>query len=37
MTKITARASLNIGTELIVNETTKEFELLEAGNLIAKD
>lgn len=37
MAKLAQRTDLNIGTELIVNETTKEFELLEAGNLFAKD
>jgi hypothetical protein len=37
MAKITSRSSLNVGTELTVDETTKTFTLNVAGNLIAKD
>lgn len=37
MAKITSRASLNVGTELTVDESAKTFTLNVAGNLIAKD
>lgn len=37
MAKITSRASLNVGTELTINETARTFTLNEAGNLVAKD
>lgn len=37
MAKITSKTSLNVGTELTVNETTKKITLNVAGNLIAKD
>jgi hypothetical protein len=37
MAKITSRASLNVGTELTIDETLKTFTLNVAGNLIAKD
>lgn len=37
MAKITSRASLNVGTELTVDETAKTFTLNVAGNLVAKD
>lgn len=37
MAKITARAQLNVGTELTVDETLKTFTLNVAGNLVAKD
>lgn len=37
MAKITSRASLNVGTELTVNTTTREITLNVAGNLVAKD
>lgn len=37
MAKITSRASLNVGTELTINETDRTFTLNEAGNLVAKD
>ena len=37
MAKITARADLNVGTELIIDETAKTYQLVEAGNLVAKD
>ena len=37
MAKINSRASLNVGTELTINETARTFTLNEAGNLVAKD
>lgn len=37
MAKITSRASLNVGTELTINEAAKTFTLNVAGNLVAKD
>jgi hypothetical protein len=37
MAKITSKASLNIGTELTVNTTTRVITLNVAGNLVAKD
>jgi hypothetical protein len=37
MAKITSKASLNVGTELTVDETAKTFTLNVAGNLVAKD
>lgn len=37
MSKITTRAGLNVGTELVIDEGNKTFQLLVAGNLIAKD
>lgn len=37
MAKIASRASLNVGTELTINETARTFTLNEAGNLVAKD
>ena len=37
MAKITSRASLNVGTELTINETARTFTLNEAGNRVAKD
>ena len=37
MAKITSRASLNVGTELTIDETARTFTLNEAGNLVAKD
>jgi len=37
MAKITARAQLNVGTELTVNEPARTFTLNVAGNLVAKD
>lgn len=37
MAKITSKSSLNVGTELTVNTTTKKITLNVAGNLIAKD
>ena len=37
MAKITSKALLNVGTELVINETAKTIQLLAAGNLVAKD
>ena len=37
MAKITARAQLNVGTELTIDETARTFTLNVAGNLVAKD
>lgn len=37
MAKITSKASLNVGTELTVNTSTKKITLNVAGNLVAKD
>jgi len=37
MAKITTRAGLNVGTELIIDEPNRTFQLVAAGNLIAKD
>ena len=37
MAKITSKASLNVGTEIIIDETAKTIQLVAAGNLIAKD
>lgn len=37
MAKITLRTQLNVGTELIVNETLRTITLVAAGNLVAKD
>lgn len=37
MAKITSRASLNVGTELTIDETARTFTLNEAANLVAKD
>jgi len=37
MAKITSKSSLNVGTELTVNTTTKKITLNVAGNLVAKD
>ncbi len=33
MAKITSKAQLNVGTEIVINETAKTIQLLEAGNL----
>lgn len=35
--KITSRTSLNVGTEITIDEAARTFTLHEAGNLIAKD
>ena len=37
MAKITSKASLNVGTEIVIDETAKTIQLVGAGNLIAKD
>lgn len=37
MPKITARAQINVGTELTIDEAAKTFTLNVAGNLLAKD
>ena len=37
MAKITSRALLNIGTEILIDEPNREIELVAAGNLVAKD
>ncbi len=37
MAKITSKASLNVGTELTIDESAKTFTLNVAGNLVAKD
>ena len=37
MAKITSKASLVVNTEIVINETAKTIQLLEAGNLVAKD
>lgn len=37
MPKITSKAQLNVGTEIVINEPARTIQLLEAGNLIFKD
>jgi hypothetical protein len=37
MAKLTARTDLNVGTELIIDEPNRTYELVAAGNLVAKD
>jgi len=37
MAKITSRASLNVGTELIIDEPNRTFAYVATGNMIAKD
>lgn len=37
MAKINTRAEINVGTELILDEPNRTYELVEAGNLNAKD
>lgn len=37
MAKITSKAQINVGTELVIDEVARTFELVEAGNLVAKD
>lgn len=37
MAKLTSKTSLNVGTEIVIDETAKTIQLLEAGNLIFKD
>ena len=37
MAKITSKASLNVGTEIVIDEPAKTIQLLAAGNLVFKD
>lgn len=37
MAKITSKAQLNVGTELVIDKGAKTIELVAAGNLVAKD
>lgn len=37
MAKIVSKSSLNVGTELVIDETAKTIRLVAAGNLVAKD
>jgi hypothetical protein len=37
MAKITSKTSLNVGTEIVINEPARTIQLVEAGNLVAKD
>ena len=37
MAKITSKAQLNVGTEIVINEPARTIQLLEAGNLVFKD
>ena len=37
MSKITSRNDLNVGVELVIDESARTFELVATGNLIAKD
>lgn len=37
MAKITSRSQLNVGTELVINESARTIQLVAAGNLVAKD
>lgn len=37
MAKITSKAQLNVGTEIVINEPAKTIQLVAAGNLVAKD
>ncbi|MCU0988037.1 MAG: hypothetical protein MUE63_00215 [Xanthomonadales bacterium] len=37
MAKITSKASLNVGTEIVIDEPNRTIRLVEAGNLVAKD
>lgn len=37
MAKITSKSSLNVGTELVIDETAKTIQLVATGNLVAKD
>jgi hypothetical protein len=37
MAKLTSKASLNVGTEIVINEVAKTIQLVAAGNLVAKD
>jgi hypothetical protein len=37
MAKLTSKASLNVGTEIVIDEGAKTIQLLQAGNLVFKD
>lgn len=37
MAKITSKSSLNVGTEIVIDEPNKTIRLVAAGNLVAKD
>jgi hypothetical protein len=37
MPKITSKAQLNVGTEIVINEPARTIQLVEAGNLVFKD
>ena len=37
MPKITSKAQLNVGTEIVIDEPAKTIQLLQAGNLVFKD
>lgn len=37
MAKLTSKSSLNVGTEIVINESAKTIQLLQAGNLVFKD
>ena len=37
MAKLTSKASLNVGTEIVIDEGAKTIRLVAAGNLVAKD
>jgi len=37
MAKITSKAQLNVGTELVINEPARTIQLVAAGNLVFKD
>ena len=37
MAKITSRAQLNVGTEIVIDEPGRTIRLVAAGNLVAKD
>lgn len=37
MAKITSKSQLNVGTEIVLDETAKTIRLVAAGNLVAKD
>jgi hypothetical protein len=37
MAKLTSKASLNVGTEIVIDESAKTIQLVQAGNLIFKD
>lgn len=37
MPKITSKAQLNVGTEIVINEPARTIQLVQAGNLVFKD